>query len=151
MGTSTPRRPLGPQLKEAHPLPMRHLDKALGLAGRGSQQRRRCGGPRVLSPGSSTCSILNFHWLSLLGPTFLTWGVGWDAECMRHPLERPQEGNSEISVSTDSVHLSRKTPVLLLCSPDSHCCHPQRFGHQASAPPHTEHSCNASMGWGPTI
>ena len=56
VGTSTSQRPLGPQLTEARPLPMRHLDKALGLAGRGSQQRRRCGGPHVLSPGSRTCS-----------------------------------------------------------------------------------------------
>lgn len=48
----------------------------------------------------------------------------------------PTGGGSEVLVSTNSVYLSRKNPVLLLCSPDSNHCPPGSSD--------TKHVCSAS-------
>ena len=130
VGVSILRGPLA----SAHRLPVQHLDEATRLAGRGSQQREGTA-PSHAPPGSSTCSISSSSIgsaNSLLGPTFLTSGGGVYGSSPRTPTG----GGSEVLVSTNSVYLSRKNPVLLLCFPDSNHCPPSSSD--------TKHVCSAS-------
>lgn len=101
----------------------------------GEVSKEKAQQPHMLPPGSSTCSISSSSIgsaNSLLGPTFLTSGGG----VYGSSPGTPTGGGSEVLVSTNSVYLSRKNPVLLLCSPDSNHCPPGSSD--------TKHVCSAS-------
>ena len=83
----------------------------------------------MLPPGTppvpSPCLPLAQQTACLGPPVLLQWGSVWVIPWNVH------RRGSEVLVSTSSVYLSRKSPVLLLCSPDCNHCNPQLFWHQA--------------------
>ena len=80
----------------------------------GEVSKEKAQHPHMLPPGSSTCSKQP-AWAHL---SYFRWGSVWVIPWNVH------RRGSEVLVSTSSVYLSRKNPVLLLCSPDCNHCNP---------------------------